>query len=37
VKAEVRLYDRLFTVPQPDAGGKDFNPDSKKIWAQRGA
>ncbi|MCG2585713.1 glutamine--tRNA ligase/YqeY domain fusion protein [Massilia sp. TS11] len=22
--AEVRLYDRLFTDPQPDAGGKDF-------------
>jgi len=22
--AEVRLYDRLFTEPQPDAGGKDF-------------
>ncbi|PYJ42086.1 MAG: glutamine--tRNA ligase, partial [Verrucomicrobia bacterium] len=29
--AEVRLYDRLFTVPEPDAGGdfKSFiNPDS---------
>ncbi|GAB2470716.1 glutamine--tRNA ligase/YqeY domain fusion protein [Comamonas humi] len=30
--AEVRLYDRLFTDAQPDAGGKDFlallNPDS---------
>jgi hypothetical protein len=30
--AEVRLYDRLFTDPQPDAGGKDFieslNPSS---------
>ncbi len=24
VEAEVRLYDRLFTDPQPDAGGKDF-------------
>jgi glutaminyl-tRNA synthetase len=24
VKAEVRLYDRLFSDPQPDAGGKDF-------------
>jgi glutaminyl-tRNA synthetase len=24
VAAEVRLYDRLFTDPQPDAGGKDF-------------
>ncbi|MBA4108255.1 MAG: glutamine--tRNA ligase [Leptothrix sp. (in: Bacteria)] len=35
VAAEVRLYDRLFTDAQPDAGGKDFlaslNPDSKKI------
>jgi glutaminyl-tRNA synthetase len=33
--AEVRLYDRLFTDAQPDAGGKDFlralNPDSKKT------
>ena len=35
VKAEVRLYDRLFTDAQPDAGGKDFltliNPDSLKV------
>jgi glutaminyl-tRNA synthetase len=35
VRAEVRLYDRLFTDPQPDAGGKDFrtllNPDSKQV------
>ena len=35
VPAEVRLYDRLFTEAQPDAGGKDFlaslNPDSKKV------
>jgi glutaminyl-tRNA synthetase len=35
VQAEVRLYDRLFTDPQPDAGGKDFltllNPDSLKV------
>jgi glutaminyl-tRNA synthetase len=23
-RAEVRLYDRLFTEPHPDAGGKDF-------------
>ncbi|WP_244531784.1 glutamine--tRNA ligase/YqeY domain fusion protein [Nitrosomonas aestuarii] len=34
-KAEVRLYDRLFTDPYPDIGGKDYktslNPDSKKI------
>ncbi|MFM7658687.1 MAG: glutamine--tRNA ligase/YqeY domain fusion protein [Burkholderiaceae bacterium] len=26
VKAEVRLYDRLFKDPHPDAGGKDFKP-----------
>ena len=35
VEAEVRVYDRLFTDAQPDAGGKDFkaslNPDSKKV------
>jgi len=35
VKAEVRLYDRLFSDPQPDAGGKDFlealNPHSLKV------
>jgi glutaminyl-tRNA synthetase len=35
VPAEVRLFDRLFTDPQPDAGGKDFkaslNPDSLKV------
>ncbi|WP_280154967.1 glutamine--tRNA ligase [Piscinibacter sp. XHJ-5] len=35
VEAEIRLYDRLFTEPQPDAGGRDFlsvlNPDSKKT------
>jgi glutaminyl-tRNA synthetase len=33
--AEVRLYDRLFTEPQPGAGGKDFiaalNPHSKSV------
>jgi glutaminyl-tRNA synthetase len=33
--AEVRLYDRLFTDAQPDAGGKDFiaclNPSSLKV------
>ena len=28
--AEVRLYDRLFTVPHPE-GFEDLNPDSKKI------
>jgi glutaminyl-tRNA synthetase len=42
VSAEVRLYDRLFTDAQPDAGGKDFleslNPDSLKVvTAYRGA
>ncbi|MBU3738077.1 MAG: glutamine--tRNA ligase, partial [Rhodoferax sp.] len=35
LRAEVRLYDRLFTDPQPDAGGKDFidslNPHSLKV------
>ncbi len=35
--AEIRLYDRLFTEGQPDAGGRDFlrvlNPDSKKVAA----
>jgi len=35
VKAEVRLYDRLFSDPQPDAGGKDFlealNPHSLQV------
>jgi len=33
--AELRLYDRLFTEAQPDAGGKDFkaalNPASKSV------
>jgi glutaminyl-tRNA synthetase len=33
--AEVRLYDRLFTVPHPGAGERDFlldiNPDSVKT------
>jgi len=33
--AEVRLYDRLFTEPQPDAGGRDFlaslNPHSLRV------
>ena len=31
----MRLYDRLFTDPNPDAGGKDFklalNPQSKEV------
>jgi len=35
IKAEVRLYDRLFTEANPDAGGKDFlaslNPNSLKV------
>jgi glutaminyl-tRNA synthetase len=35
LQAEVRMYDRLFTDAQPDAGGKDFlaalNRDSLKI------
>jgi glutaminyl-tRNA synthetase len=35
LKAEVRLYDRLFSVPQPDTTDKDFheelNPDSLKV------
>jgi len=34
-EAEVRLYDRLFTAAQPDAGGQDYkqllNPNSKEI------
>ncbi|MEO8281452.1 MAG: glutamine--tRNA ligase/YqeY domain fusion protein [Ideonella sp.] len=33
--AELRLYDRLFTQEQPDAGGRDFlaalNPASKRV------
>lgn len=35
IKAEVRLYDRLFSVAQPDTGEKDFleelNPESLKV------
>jgi glutaminyl-tRNA synthetase len=35
VQAEVRLYDRLFAVAQPDTTDKDFleklNPDSLKV------
>jgi glutaminyl-tRNA synthetase len=35
VKAEVRLYERLFSVPQPDTSDKDYleelNPDSLKV------
>ena len=43
LSAEVRLYDRLFTDPQPDAGGKDFklalNPNAKEVvsaWLEPG-
>ncbi len=35
VEAEVRLYDRLFTIPEPDAEGGDFkqflNPNSLQV------
>lgn len=35
VSAQVRMYDRLFSDAQPDAGGKDFleslNPNSLKV------
>jgi glutaminyl-tRNA synthetase len=35
VAAEVRLFDRLFTEAQPDAGGRDFkaslNPASRRV------
>ncbi len=35
LRAEVRLYEQLFTDPQPDAGGRDFresiNPDSRRV------
>ena len=35
VAAEVRLYDRLFSDPHPDEGGKDFkqslNPNAKSV------
>jgi glutaminyl-tRNA synthetase len=35
VAAEVRLYERLFAEPQPDAGGRDFieflNPKSLRV------
>ncbi len=34
-EAEIRLYDNLFTVPDPDAGDRNFldflNPDSLKV------
>ncbi|WP_310385802.1 glutamine--tRNA ligase/YqeY domain fusion protein [Roseateles sp.] len=35
IEAEVRLYDRLFTVEQPDSGDGDFlsfiNPQSRRV------
>ncbi|MFP3892030.1 glutamine--tRNA ligase/YqeY domain fusion protein [uncultured Ralstonia sp.] len=35
LEAEVRLYDRLFTDPQPDSGDKNFldalNPNAKQV------
>ena len=35
VPAEVRLFERLFTEDQPDAGGRDFrealNPNSRRV------
>jgi glutaminyl-tRNA synthetase len=35
VQAQVRLYDRLFSVPNPGSGGRDFlgdlNPQSKRT------
>jgi glutaminyl-tRNA synthetase len=43
VPAEVRLYDRLFADPHPDAGDKDFlqalNPNSRHVvqaWLEPG-
>ncbi len=43
VAAEVRLYDRLFTEPQPDASGRNFldclNPQSMRVvraWLEPG-
>jgi glutaminyl-tRNA synthetase len=38
VDAEVRLYDRLFTVPEPDAAGdfkQHLNPRSLEVVAAR--
>jgi glutaminyl-tRNA synthetase len=39
VDAEVRLYDRLFSVPSPGSGGRDFlqdlNAESKKVITAR--
>ena len=43
LQAEVRLYDRLFSEAQPDAGGRNFldslNPASKQVvtaWVEPG-
>jgi glutaminyl-tRNA synthetase len=39
VDIEVRLYDRLFTVPEPDAGGdfkKHLNPHSLEVVTAKG-
>ncbi|MCK9512189.1 MAG: glutamine--tRNA ligase/YqeY domain fusion protein [Pigmentiphaga sp.] len=43
VAAEIRLYDRLFSEPHPDGGGRDFiaalNPESLRIvrgWIEPG-
>ena len=37
IPAEVRLYDRLFRVPEPGTGGRDFladiNPESLRVLA----
>jgi glutaminyl-tRNA synthetase len=37
--AEVRLYEQLFSDPQPDAGGRDFreaiNPASRRVLTAR--
>jgi glutaminyl-tRNA synthetase len=37
VAAEVRMYDRLFTDPHPDGGGRDYreslNPEAKRVLA----
>ncbi|MFP5405287.1 MAG: glutamine--tRNA ligase/YqeY domain fusion protein [Gammaproteobacteria bacterium] len=37
--AEIRLYDRLYREPQPEAGGRDhreaLNPDSKRVLRAR--
>ncbi len=38
LEAEVRLYDRLFTVPEPDADGdfkQHLNPDSLEVVTAR--